>query len=100
VDASGELPDGRAFQDIHDLKQLLLANERQIARNLAQQLTIYATGAPIRFGDRPQIERILDQAAADEYGVRCQCSRRPPSAARIAAAMRRTAHGVCRLHLG
>src|SRR5262249_11504688 len=47
VDASGVLPDGRRFRDINELKRLLLDDERQIARNLAQQLVVYATGAPI-----------------------------------------------------
>jgi hypothetical protein len=70
VDAAGHLPDGREFHDIRDLKRLLLANERQIARNLARQLSVYATGAPVRFADRKQIERILDQAAPSHFGVR------------------------------
>ena len=70
VDASGQLPDGRTFQDIRDFKRLLLADETQIARNVARQLTVYATGAPIRFADRAAIERILDGARADQYGVR------------------------------
>lgn len=69
VDASGMLPDGRKFQNIRDLKQLLLNDERQIARNLARQFVVYATGAPLRFGDRPEIEKILDQAKPDHYGV-------------------------------
>ena len=56
VDSSGELPDGRAFKDIREFKQLLLHDEAQIARNLARQLVVYATGAPVRFSDRPQIE--------------------------------------------
>jgi len=70
VDASGVLPDGRQFHDIHELKQLLLADERQLARNLARQLAIYATGAPIHFSDRERIEQILDRAASSHYGVR------------------------------
>lgn len=70
VDASGKLPDGRDFTDIRSLKKLLLADERQIARNLARQLIVYSTGAPVRFGDRPQVEQILDQTAAKGYGVR------------------------------
>ena len=49
VDASGELPDGRKFNDIRDFKALLLADERQVARNLARQLAVYATGAPVGF---------------------------------------------------
>ena len=70
VDASGELPDGRKFADIREFKRLLLDSEKQIARNLARQLTVYATGAPVRFGDRAQIERMLQEASASQYGVR------------------------------
>jgi hypothetical protein len=70
VDASGELPDGRRFQDVRELKKLLLDDQRQIARNLVQQLVAYGTGAAIRFGDRPQVEKILDHAATSQYGVR------------------------------
>jgi hypothetical protein len=70
VDPSGELWDGRKFSDIRELKKLLLEDERQIARNLARQLTVYATGAPVRFSDRPAIEGILQRAGASGYGVR------------------------------
>jgi hypothetical protein len=70
VDASGALPDGRQFQDVRDFEQLLLADERQLARNLARQLAVYATGARIHFSDREQIERILDRAKVSQYGVR------------------------------
>jgi hypothetical protein len=70
VDASGELPDGRKFHDIREFKQLLLANEQQIARNLVRQLSVYATGAPVRFTDRQKIENILARARPSQYGVR------------------------------
>jgi hypothetical protein len=70
VDATGELPDGRKFNDIREFKELLLSNEKQIARNLVRQFVVYATGAPIGYADREQIERILDRAAKDHYGVR------------------------------
>jgi len=70
VDPSGILPDGRKFDDIRSLKRLLLADERQIARNLTQQLLVFATGSPLRFGDRPELEQILDRAQPSHYGVR------------------------------
>ena len=70
VDATGELPDGRAFSGIRELKRLLLDDEKQLARNLARQLAVYATGAPVRFSDRPQIEQVLDRAGSGHYGVR------------------------------
>ena len=70
VDATGAMADGRRFQDIREFKQLLLADERILARNLARQLAIYATGAPVRFSDRAAIESLLDQARTRHYGVR------------------------------
>jgi hypothetical protein len=70
VDPAGTLPDGRTFQDIKSFKKLLRQDEAKIARNLARQLTIYATGAPVRFSDRPSLEAILEQARNSEYGVR------------------------------
>ncbi len=70
VDSAGELPDGRPFQDVRELKKLLAQDEVPIARNLARQLTVFATGAPVRFSDRDEIETILDAAKASRYGVR------------------------------
>jgi hypothetical protein len=70
VDASGSLPDGQRFQDVHELKRLLLKDERQIARNLTTQLIVFATGAPVQFSDRPKVEAILDHAASKGYGVK------------------------------
>ncbi len=70
VDSSGQLPDGRKFRDVRELKQLLLVDEKQIARNLARQLAVYATGAPIRFADRAEIEQVLEHASSSHYGVR------------------------------
>ena len=70
VDATGVLPDGRTFSGIRDLKALLLTDERQLARNMVKQLTVFATGAPVRFSDRARIEEIVDRAKADGYGLR------------------------------
>jgi hypothetical protein len=70
VDCAGELPDGRPFRNVREFKRLLVGDELPIARNLARQLTVYATGAPVRFSDRPQIERMLEAARESGYGVR------------------------------
>ena len=70
VDARGELWDGRPFADVRQLKALLLTDEKQIARNLAQQLAIYATGSPSHFSDRPMITKMLTASRAKDYGVR------------------------------
>ena len=70
VDPSNETAQGKAFANVREFKKILLEDEQQIARNLAKQLAVYATGAPIRFSDRQQIEAILAQAKASNYGVR------------------------------
>ena len=70
VDPSGQLADGRRFRDIHELKSILKSNPRQLARNLLHQFTAYATGVPVRFSDRAEIESILDATAANGYRVR------------------------------
>lgn len=70
VDASGELPDGRGFADVRQLKQCLAADKDQLARNLARQLIIYSTGAPIRFSDRAELEKIVQKNRREGYGIR------------------------------
>jgi len=70
VDAGGRLLDGRDFKNIRDLKSILASNPRQLARNLLHQFTLYATGTPVRFSDRAEIETLLDACAADGYRVR------------------------------
>jgi hypothetical protein len=70
VDASGQLADGRQFANIHDLKALFAANSRQLARNLLHQFTLYATGTPVQFSDRRDIEAMLDACMKDGYRVR------------------------------
>ena len=70
VDASGELPDGRPFQNVRELKQLLAADPEPLARNLLGQLAVFATGAPVRFADRPELARMLARSRAGDYGVR------------------------------
>jgi hypothetical protein len=48
----------------------LLKNPERIARNLTEQFLIYATGAPVRFSDRPAVNRILEQTRASGHGLR------------------------------
>ena len=61
VDAAGELPDGRAYRDVREFKQLVVQDERPIARHLAVQLLIFATGAPVNFSERPAMELLAEK---------------------------------------
>lgn len=70
IDASDTLPDGRAFESINEFKQLIASEPERLARNLAEKLLTYGTGAPISFADRPEVERIVARTAASDYGFR------------------------------
>ncbi len=70
IDASGVLWDGKRFQGIAELKSILVSNPRQLARNLLHQFTVYATGTPVRFSDRAEIEEILDRCSVNGYRSR------------------------------
>lgn len=69
VDSSGQLITGDRFDDINDLKQILITRPRQLARNLLEHFTLYATGTPVRFSDRKSIEAILTKSQATGYRV-------------------------------
>jgi hypothetical protein len=70
VDCAGELPNGRAFRDVREFKNLLLEDDTPVARNVLKQLTIYATGSPVRFSDRERMEEILRRTKARGHGLR------------------------------
>jgi hypothetical protein len=70
VDPSYTLEDGTRFSDITDFKKLLLNKPDQLARNLTRQLVTYSTGASPTFADRENIETIVNNSKAKNYGVR------------------------------
>jgi hypothetical protein len=70
VDASGETVKGRPFRDIEELKQLLLAEPDQLARNLATKLLTYAVGTALSGPDRFEVEEIVGRLRAKNYGLR------------------------------
>lgn len=70
VDCSGQLPDGRAFRNVNDLRNFLSEDPRRLARAFTKQLLTYATGAEFRFADRVVVDNILNEAKASQYGLR------------------------------
>jgi hypothetical protein len=70
VDASGTTAQGQDYRDIAEFKRLLLASEEQVARSLLERLVLYATGAPVSFADRAQVERMLQASRKSQFGLR------------------------------
>jgi hypothetical protein len=59
IDASGELPGGKHFDDITGLKKILVERREQFARMLTERLLGYACGRRIEPLDRPAVDRVL-----------------------------------------
>jgi len=70
VDPTGEMADGRKFQNIDDLKQLLLRDKDQVARAMVRRLVTYATGGAPESADGSEIERVVARVREKSYGLR------------------------------
>jgi hypothetical protein len=67
----GDAPaDGSTVQPIEQLRKKLMSDKDKLARNLAKQLLVYATGAEITFSDRPAVDDILSRSRASGHGLR------------------------------
>ena len=70
VDASGQMPSGERFDGITSFQTLVLDKPEALAANMVRQLLMYATGSGIHYSDRREIDRIVAEARASDYGVR------------------------------
>ncbi len=70
VDASGVLPDGRVFKDIHEYQSLLAADRVPLLKNLARQFAVYGAGRDVSFSDRDEIASVVSRVQAKGGGVR------------------------------
>ncbi len=72
IDSSGKLPSGREFDDVRGLKRVLLEQQELFARALTEKLVAYALGRRIEIGDRPSIDRIVNELKDQGFGFRDQ----------------------------
>ena len=70
VEVGYVMPDGRPFADIDAYKQLLLEDRDGLARALASKLLTYATGAPVQFADRADVDALVAEIRGKNYGLR------------------------------
>lgn len=70
VDPSYQLADGRDFNDIDEFRKLIVRRPSSLARNVAEKLIIYGTGAPVSFVDRQHVADIVKATADGEHGFR------------------------------
>jgi hypothetical protein len=70
IDPSGQMPDGRPFANVQELRKMLAADPAALAQAFLSQLAVYATGAEISLADRAELDRIVRATAAKQYGFR------------------------------
>ncbi len=70
VEANYELSDGRAFQNVDELKKLLLTDKDQLARCLTEKLLVYSSGRALRFSDRQEVNGVIERIRKQGYGLR------------------------------
>jgi hypothetical protein len=65
IDDACELPDGRKFQGVEGLRQVLLERKDQFARCLIEKVLIYALGRGLEEYDMPTVDAIAAAVARD-----------------------------------
>lgn len=70
VDCTGQMPDGRPFKDVNELRAMLAADPERLAKAFTGKLVTYATGADIGFADREKVAAVVGKTKASGYGLR------------------------------
>ncbi|MEM7558166.1 MAG: DUF1585 domain-containing protein, partial [Planctomycetota bacterium] len=70
IDASYVTSAGQKFAGFEDFRELISADVKPLARNFAEHLAVYGTGAEISFADRAEVAEIVKKSAASGYGMR------------------------------
>jgi hypothetical protein len=67
IDASGKLPDGRAFNGPVELAKMLRSQTDAFAECMAEKMMIYALGRGLEAYDRPALKKIGAGVSAGQY---------------------------------
>lgn len=67
IDATGQLPEGEAFEGPTGLKKALLRQPDVFARCLAEKLLTYALGRGLNRSDRHAVDRIVATVKLNDY---------------------------------
>jgi hypothetical protein len=70
IESGYSMANGRRFDNLAEFRQLLAADPHGLARNLAEKLLVYGTGAPIALTDRKHVATIVQQAESTNFGLR------------------------------
>ncbi len=69
IDASGAFHEGAAFNDYHELRDLIAEREGDFARGFTEHLIEYALGRPFGFTDEDLANEIVSSAKTKQFAV-------------------------------
>jgi hypothetical protein len=67
IDASGGLPDGSKFADVHGLEQAVLSRPEVFVGTITEKLLTYALGRGVEYYDAPAVRKIVREARAKDF---------------------------------
>ena len=67
IDASGGLPDGSHFADVHGLEQALLSRPEIFVGTLTEKLMTYALGRGVEYYDAPSVRTIVRDTRPQQF---------------------------------
>jgi len=70
VDSTGQLKDGRKFEDIKQFQELLAGEEETLTHSFLTKLLTFATGREMGFSDRAEIEEMVQTSIQQNHGIR------------------------------
>ena len=67
IDVTTAMPDGRQFEGLYGLQEVLMESRQQFAGAFTERLMTYALGRGLEATDQPQVRRIIRAAEANHY---------------------------------
>jgi hypothetical protein len=67
IEPGGVLPDGDRFQNVSELKKLLMDQQDALAEELTESILAYALGRTVEFSDADNVAAILNQIKGNRY---------------------------------
>ena len=66
-DTKGKLPNGKTYNNIHDMKTLLMEHKDNFTKSLTEALMSYAFGRQVGFADAKLIDELLEKSKTNGY---------------------------------
>lgn len=70
IDASGQMTNGKKFDDFEGLISSLAANDERIAKSFVKAIMSYAIGRKVRYTDSGEIQKIIQSSKENQFKLK------------------------------